>query len=798
MIDPSDGSAVTSGDQITGNVIQTFVDYGVVLAYNAYGDVTSNTIIMPDNAEAGVWVYDFTANGVTPATSTINVSQNNITAGQDDFGGIWANLDYAPTATLNVTDNTVNAGTSVTGADGYTNGIYLSSIQNGFSVNLTGNTVGSSGGQFATGISLWNLPTSNTVTVSNGSVGNSVVGIEVDNDDINFGPGAATTVGISGVSITGATTGILVSGDSLGGGTISADISDNNITGDTTGIEVSGPNASATISGNAIDDPTTGILVSGGSASITGNDIYHNTTGIEFTGGGSGSVTNNDFDHATAGPANGTDLLIDSTAGSVTIGDGNAFAGTYSIENQSSQPFDLSSYTHTTFDAVNLTSATLSQLYGIEDSIVDAIDVSGYGLVRLEAGEIYVTPNSFFVSGGTNDDSGSLQRAIDAASPGDTINVEGGEYALTGGLSIAKGLTIQGPYASVNPNTYIGPTITQADVDGGVSTQLLLISTTAPVSLEGLQFNHMLIQSYTTASQISFTDNTFSDIAAENDGGNDLFFANSATFDFNDNAITSDDTGGSGSQIPDFVQIAGNWDGSSGTQVQIEGNVEKNVLVTGFNLSDVAGTVSGNTFDGIDAYAILLANDQSTVVSGNYFTSIVNPALPAPTLSEDTWGAGVRFYTPGGANYSATISGNQFTDNYVGIGVRYGSDLTGLTTVISGNTFTGNTYDIMDQGTSTSTLSPTGDNVFDGVALSSANTGVSMQSRTRSSTPSTCPATAWCGCKLARFTSRRIASSHSAARLRPAFSAALTRLRPAIRSTSKTARIAAWSTSTNS
>ena len=145
LINPSDGSAVTSGSTMTGNVVSNFLDYGILQAYNAYADITDNTVVMPDNAEAGVWVYDFTANGATAASQTVNVLHNTITAGHDDFGGIWANLDYAPTATLNITGNTVNAGTGVTGADGFTTGIYLTSLQNGFDAVLSGNTVGALG-----------------------------------------------------------------------------------------------------------------------------------------------------------------------------------------------------------------------------------------------------------------------------------------------------------------------------------------------------------------------------------------------------------------------------------------------------------------------------------------------------------------------------------------------------------------------------------------------------------------------------------------------------------------------------
>ena len=53
------------------------------------------------------------------------------------------------------------------------------------------------------------------------------------------------------------------------------------------------------------------------------------------------------------------------------------------------------------FDGVTLSDATTIELFGIKGKIVDAVDVSGYGLVRLKADNIYVTPNSFYVPGGT-------------------------------------------------------------------------------------------------------------------------------------------------------------------------------------------------------------------------------------------------------------------------------------------------------------------------------------------------------------------------------------------------------------
>ena len=109
------------------------------------------------------------------------------------------------------------------------------------------------------------------------------------------------------------------------------------------------------------------------------------------------------------------------------------------------------------------------------------------------------------------------------------------ETTLTAQLTVPQGISIQGPHAGVNPNTYAGPSITQAVVDGGISDQLLLISSTSPVSLEGLQFNHMLIQAYNgPAISLSDRDYAFTNIPVASDGANDLFFANSPTFDFID------------------------------------------------------------------------------------------------------------------------------------------------------------------------------------------------------------------------------------------------------------------------
>ena len=117
-------------------------------------------------------------------------------------------------------------------------------------------------------------------------------------------------------------------------------------------------------------------------------------------------------------------------------------------------------------------------------------------------------------------------------------------------------------------------------------------------------------------------------------------------------------------------------------------------------------------------YAFLLANNTAVDVTGNTFANIVNPD-PATSA---TWGAGVRTYTPGSA-FALNLDGNTFTDNAVGLGIRAGSDVAPGAITITHNVFNGNDNDIVNQGTATTDLAPSGNNTFDSVLLSGATDG---------------------------------------------------------------------------
>ncbi len=163
VVGPTDGSGVGSGAAVQNNVVQNFQFYGVQLAYNAYGSVSGNTVIAPDNADAGISVYNFTSTGLSG--NTVAVTGNNVTIAQNGWGGIWANVFAPPAAAaLNISDNTVNGADDVldnpaapaTGPWPVV-GIYLTSMDSNVTATLDGNAVTSYSlsEPLAAGIDVW-------------------------------------------------------------------------------------------------------------------------------------------------------------------------------------------------------------------------------------------------------------------------------------------------------------------------------------------------------------------------------------------------------------------------------------------------------------------------------------------------------------------------------------------------------------------------------------------------------------------------------------------------------------------
>lgn len=270
----------------------------------------------------------------------------------------------------------------------------------------------------------------------------------------------------------------------------------------------------------------------------------------------------------------------------------------------------------------------------------------------------------------------TIGAAVAAASSGDTIQVCAGTYPESVGVN--KGLIIKGANAGTNPNTAIrGP----ESVISGPGGPGIRIGTTQPVTIDGFQFSGgtgPMIDSYTTGHKPTIIKNIFTGQV------NGFFFFEPAVFTFEDNYLHDlTDCGGC-----EGVFIAGNWNGTTGTVASIKDNVWLNLLDTpATNLSNISGTISGNSFSYVAYYCVFLANGTNVAVTDNTFANTINP-----DITVRTWGAGIRFYTPT-AGFGARITGNTFKSNYVGIGVRMGTptaDITGMDVYAHQNDFVGN------------------------------------------------------------------------------------------------------------
>lgn len=155
------------------------------------------------------------------------------------------------------------------------------------------------------------------------------------------------------------------------------------------------------------------------------------TTGVELAG--QATLSANVFGGTAA---NSVDVRIGATASSAAIAGSNVLSGAeYYIENLSGLSIDLTGAPASLFNETDP--------FRIEDRLYHAVDDSASGVVRVAEGRLYVsTPGT-----GLSDE--SIQAAVNAAGPGDAIQVEAGRYIED--LSIATaGVELAGAGAGVS------------------------------------------------------------------------------------------------------------------------------------------------------------------------------------------------------------------------------------------------------------------------------------------------------------------------------------------------------------
>ena len=134
------------------------------------------------------------------------------------------------------------------------------------------------------------------------------------------------------------------------------------------------------------------------------------------------------------GTLNGTmDLGGVTFDGSYTAGD--LYLGQHGEQSGASNTYPLATVA---VDARAAVFAATSDPFAIEDLVHHALDEPGLGRVLWHSGNLYVTPSS-----------GSIQRGIDSASEGWTVNIAAGTYDEH--LTVTKPLTVQGHLSGPRP-----------------------------------------------------------------------------------------------------------------------------------------------------------------------------------------------------------------------------------------------------------------------------------------------------------------------------------------------------------
>ncbi|MEQ1730502.1 MAG: SprB repeat-containing protein, partial [Vicinamibacterales bacterium] len=336
-----------AGDRLVvrNDVIRNFFQFGIALGSTGgtarAGTVEQNRI---ENIPywAGVVVYDDYYAGIErncmvdvwrgvqtnnyylpkPMGASATIADNVITtrtqaiagdATYTDVTAILVNLHYQNASTWSVTDNTV---TNLTPSSAGSTGIEVWSIQSAVGVTIEDNDAT----DFEHGYTLWNNPTSATITVVGGTVNGGTNGVVATNYD-SFGDAASSSYAIQRVTIqSAASNGILVedSASNGNGSTVSLEALNNVISGNGTGIRASGAGGDTTLEAHDNSITTSGLAAIANEGTTLADAIcnwYGTSAGGPIAAAISGPVTfspwlvsGTDSDLGTSGfqPAGGT------------------------------------------------------------------------------------------------------------------------------------------------------------------------------------------------------------------------------------------------------------------------------------------------------------------------------------------------------------------------------------------------------------------------------------------------------------------------------------------------------------
>ncbi|WP_332677523.1 two-partner secretion domain-containing protein, partial [Brevundimonas sp.] len=428
----------------------------------------------------------------------------------------------------------------------------------------------------------------------------------------------------------------------------------------------------ATNNGGTINLTIQGSTFTGRGATGT---IAQNGVVLWERGGGvvNGTINNSTFSNIeyTGSNATASGLLVYGSPNGQTSVHGTSFSGVQTYLALDGGTLNELNATGNVFDGVAADTATLAQLFAIEDRISHGVDLAGAGLIRIKAGQVFVT---------TGAGSGAINRGLALASTGNTVNVAAGTYADT--VQISRGVTLAGAgigqtnltggilmSGSFSDLTLRGFTVTgnaggNFVVQGGQITNLTVDG--VRIDAQNVTGRHGF-GSGQYGGAISITNSQFANI----DGW--------VVFDTRSGAGA-----GGGTQIASGVfsnNIIDNSNGSIAFRQQTGAFAYPNIVIANNTVTNVGN--STNSFGGV----FKVFNGNTVDFTGNSVsdvgTSGFNPA------GEAAYGAVLITRDVQQLN----IIGNTFTNNNQVLAIEPGRGLS-TNTFLAGNTFTNNRYGI--------------------------------------------------------------------------------------------------------
>ncbi|MBK7408005.1 MAG: right-handed parallel beta-helix repeat-containing protein [Saprospirales bacterium] len=511
----------------------------------------------------------------------------------------------------------------------------------------------------------------------------------------------------------------------------------------------------AVISGGSVSNVNTGLFVNnyegynsdagdGAHASVTGLSITPNASGTGIRVLDSPSSTAHANVQLTIGAGitvtGGTNGLVVENANASIVGatlNNLSFTGTTGnyIELVANSG-DLDG-TAVSFDGNTGATATLAQNFAIEDKIVHKIDDGALGYVSVKADHDFVTVNSFISPATTI---ASIQRGVDAASNGYTVNVAAGtdtdNVTVDNEVSIlgaGQGLTFVYPLSS-NPNPCSGASLCPGASNvmlvqaNNVSIQELTIDGDNPALTSGLvaggadldarngiitnhnagTFNNLLVNNVTvkniylrgiyasSGGTFLFSNNTVDNVQGElasiamfNHSGSGAFTGNMVS-NANDGIVSNYSTGTTYSGNTVTLSASGiHTDNNSGSGDIIQNNTVTNSTSDGYGIwvysPFVTVQVKENTVTNVD---VGLANARQNAAVTTLFERNTVDGMNKP-------GSVGVYQTTSGFGWGDTDVSGLYINNFIknndeAFNLEYQTGLSNTITV-NDNSITGNT-----------------------------------------------------------------------------------------------------------